>query len=599
LKRIFTKLFLSYLAIGLASAVIISVIFYLIMRDALIERAYDQLSSINILKKGHIDAYLLQSRKNLEYLFARDIQPASGLSENLKSEINSIMEVNDFKSISLLDGDHDVVYSAGTPSISYKELIPKFGPRQPGELSYLIDVSHLTPSGTAMLYIIPATTGTMSFVVEENFQKIQALLNENTGMGQTGESYIVGSDMRLRSTSRFYPERPPRDISAYDFRADKAHVRPDYRGAQVVSVNRTLDHHGLEWTILSEIDLSEAMGPINELRNFLIATALALILITMAVTAAVSNAITKPVLYLRDVIISLSKGIIPPGFSMNRQDEIGEIARAIEQLIQGMHRTTQFAYAIGEGRFDTPFRKLSDKDALGEALIHMRDRLKSLTEKEVRLVREKAGAVLEGQENERKRITRELHDGVGQLLTVIRLRLLNVDGNADIVNEIKTLLKETVDEVKRISFNVMPNTLVDFGLEAALDALCRQVRKAGHIAVDFQYIREVDRPLSFDVSTAVYRIAQEGLNNILKHAHATEVNLHVIDKEDEIFLLLEDNGKGFIPDNRKNTQSGFGLRSMRERARLLNGNVEVHSDQGAGTIIEVHIPIVGEFEFKL
>jgi signal transduction histidine kinase len=598
LKRIFTKLFFSYLAIGLTSAVVISVIFYFIMRDALIERAYDQLSSINILKKGEIDGHFTQSRKNLEYLFSWDL--TADLSEIMKSEIKSIQELNSFNNISLLDEDLDVVYSTASASIDYKEVIQKVGPRDPKESSYLIDVSHMITSGTtAVLYIIPTRNDTRSFVVEENFQKIQSLLNENTGMGQTGESYIVGGDMRLRSASRFLPDRKPGDISAYDFRTDKGHVRPDYRGIEVVSVDRALNHHGLEWTILSEIDLSEAMGPINELRNFLIVTALALIFITMAVTAAVSNAITRPILYLRDVIISLAKGIIPPGFSMNRQDEIGEIARAIEQLIQGMHRTTQFAYAIGEGKFDTPFRTLSDKDALGEALIHMRDQLRSLTEKEVRLVREKAGAVLEGQENERKRITRELHDGVGQLLTVIRLRLLNIDGNDDLVNEIKTLLKETVDEVKRISFNVMPNTLVDFGLEAALDALCAQVRKAGHIAVDFKYIREVDRPLSFDVSTAVYRIAQEGLTNILKHAHASEVSLHVIDKEDEIFLLLEDNGKGFSPEVRATAPSGFGLRSMQERARLLNGHVEVHSEWGAGTIIEVHIPIVGEYEFRV
>jgi two-component system NarL family sensor kinase len=614
LKKIFTRLFLSYLAIALASAVIISVIFYFIMRDALIERAYDQLSSINILKKEQIDSYFTQSRRTIEFLFTHDVflnrfpdgeanLNAATLPQEVKAEIASIRDLYEFRNIALLDAKLNPIYALSPTALDYGSALATFKPGGEGK-SYVIDASPIAHAGTTLLYIVPVDAlpgATVYIVIEESFQKIQDLLDENTGMGKTGETYVVGSDMKLRSSSRFLPGTQPSEITAYDFRSDASHIRPDYRNIMVVSVDRPLNAHNLDWSVLSEIDLAEAMGPINELRNFLVITVLALILITMAVTAVVSNAITKPILRLRDVIIALSKGIVPShNINMKREDEIGEIAAAVDQLINGLRRTTQFAYSIGEGKFETPFTTLSNQDTLGQALIHMRDQLRNLREKEIRLVREKAGAVLEGQENERKRITRELHDGVGQLLTVIKLRLMNVEGNNAIVNDIKSLLKETVDEVKRISFNVMPNTLVDFGLEAALNTLCTQVRKAGGVSIDFQYIREVDRALSFDISTAVYRIAQEGLNNILKHAEATKVNLYVIDKEDEVFMLLDDNGKGFSPEVRATVHTGFGLKSMQERARLLNGSVDVHSEWGAGTTVEVHIPVaVGELVYRI
>lgn len=210
-------------------------------------------------------------------------------------------------------------------------------------------------------------------------------------------------------------------------------------------------------------------------------------------------------------------------------------------------------------------------------------------EREIRLVRDKTAAILEGQEHERKRITRELHDGVGQLLTAIRLRIASIQFDERTRKELVDMINETIGEVKRISYNVMPASLVDFGLEAALKGLCDNTARYSNLKFDFRYIRETEHTINFDVSVAVYRIVQEGINNILKHANATEVDLHLIDKEDEIYLLLKDNGKGFNkPDV---NQSGLGLRSMTERAKLLRGSVDIHSVPGEGTTLEARIPL--------
>jgi two-component system NarL family sensor kinase len=215
-----------------------------------------------------------------------------------------------------------------------------------------------------------------------------------------------------------------------------------------------------------------------------------------------------------------------------------------------------------------------------------------LVEREIKLVRDKTATLLEGQENERKRITQELHDGVGQLLTALRLRIDVIQFDNALRRELVDLINETIGEVKRISYNLMPGSLVDFGLEAALKGLCDNTARYSSLKFDFRYIRESHHTLSFDVTVAVFRIVQEGINNILKHASASQVELHIIDKDDEIYILLKDNGNGF--DVAHPTHVGLGLRSMTERAKLLRGSVDIHSAPGEGTIVEARIPLPAE-----
>ncbi len=194
---------------------------------------------------------------------------------------------------------------------------------------------------------------------------------------------------------------------------------------------------------------------------------------------------------------------------------------------------------------NSSFETLSDQDTLGHSLLHMRDELKSLNERELKLARARASALLEGQERERQRIIQELHDRVGQLLTAIRMRMEIFEGESSVKEDIMKQINDTIAEVRRISYNVMPQALVDFGLEAALAGLCDSIKRYSNLKIDFAYVKESDHTLNFEISTALFRIAQEGLNNIVKYAEASSVNLHIIDKEDEVYLVLEDNGKGF------------------------------------------------------
>jgi signal transduction histidine kinase len=435
-------------------------------------------------------------------------------------------------------------------------------------------------------------------LVEENFEKIQSILFETTGMGNTGESYAVGTDYYMRSHSRFITDRAPLTIKVETEASKKAFsgapglgILHDYRGEKVLSAYRMINNKDLQWSIISEIDWNEAMEPIIRLRYYLIGITLFVVLLTVAITYFLSNAVAAPILQLKEIIVLLSKGIVPAKkFDIDTRDEIGQIANAIDQLTEGMKRTTTFANAIGSGDFISNYTALSDQDTLGLALIRMRDELRTFSEREMKLARSRTALLLEGQENERRRITQELHDGVGQLLTAIRMRVEMLEIESSVKEEIKTQINATVNEVKRISYNVMPQAIVDYGLEAALRDLCSSIKKYSSFSIDFRYIREHEHKLNFEISIAVFRIIQEGLNNIIKHAGAENVNLHVLDKETEIYVILEDNGQGFTEKDVLNS-TGFGLRNIRERAKLLNGTAEIQGVPGQGTFIEIHIPI--------
>ncbi len=601
--KIFARLFLSNSVIGLFAVLSISVAFYFLIRNALIDRTLDQLASVNTLKEEQIDSYFNQHKKDLQFLFThdfflehfkidRDYQlTAQSFPAEVGSEIRAIQAIYDFAEITVVNKDWVTVYSTSGDDFGPSNLL-KHIPHERGGFHW-IDASEEVGSGfTELYYAIPLhkLDHFLGFIlVRENFAKVQRLLLENAGMGSTGESYLVGQDHQLRSASRFFPDKPPLTIRVDTTTTGGDHLRTDYRGVRVISFSRRLVNPELQWQIVSEIDWGEAMLPVVEFRNYLMVVTLLVTIVIVVISVINSNALSKPVLYLRGVISQLGLGVLPnEEVKVPNRDEIGQIALAVNQLVRGLKDTTEFARQIGHGNFDTGYRSLSDQDTLGLALIDMRDQLKNFNEREIKLVREKAAALLEGQENERKRIIQELHDGVGQLLTAIRLRVEITPLDQAQKKDLLDLINDTIAEVKRISYNVMPGSLVDFGLEAALKGLCDHTSRYSGLTFDFRFIRESDHRIAFDATIAVFRIVQEGINNILKHAKARHVELHVLDKDDEIYVLLKDDGIGF--DGRET--SGFGLRSMKERARLLNGSVDIHSSAADGTTVEVRIPLL-------
>jgi len=213
-------------------------------------------------------------------------------------------------------------------------------------------------------------------------------------------------------------------------------------------------------------------------------------------------------------------------------------------------------------------------------------------------LRELPNQILVAQETERRRIAAELHDGVNQLLASIKFRLAHLDGKvkgeaAELVLQGAELLDRAVNEVRRISKNLRPSELDDFGLLAAVEELLEEFRKRAGVNVEFKRTALSER-LHPRVELAIYRILQEALANIEQHAAARRVIVSL--NADARFATLNviDDGKGFaeIANTRSDQKNrGLGIVHMRERAEALGGVFDIKSAVGKGTEIAVHVKL--------
>jgi signal transduction histidine kinase len=201
--------------------------------------------------------------------------------------------------------------------------------------------------------------------------------------------------------------------------------------------------------------------------------------------------------------------------------------------------------------------------------------------------------VLEAQELERRRLARELHDQTGQELTSVLLGLKAVEEaksdaeRAEALAGVHEQVLGTLHDVRRIAVELRPKALDDFGLVAALERLRDTFSEQTGMRVDLES-RIRDR-LPTEVETALYRIVQEALTNVVKHAQATAVSIVLARKDGVVTAVIEDDGRGFSPGG---TLDGLGLLGMGERLALLGGKLKIESSHGAGTTIVAELPLL-------
>ncbi len=198
--------------------------------------------------------------------------------------------------------------------------------------------------------------------------------------------------------------------------------------------------------------------------------------------------------------------------------------------------------------------------------------------------------LFDGQERERQRIARELHDGLGQLLIALKLKLESQSSGVSpqIVEDYKSNLYKAIREVKNISNDLAPAGLRSFGLEAAFKNLALEIQSQSGIEVEFSSHGLFDQ-VPEKTKVFIYRIAQEALTNALKHSNATHVHIHLTETQDHLIAMIEDNGAGFEM-NEDLTKKGNGLYNMKERSMLLGGTLDMESVTGSGTTVRVKIP---------
>lgn len=206
-----------------------------------------------------------------------------------------------------------------------------------------------------------------------------------------------------------------------------------------------------------------------------------------------------------------------------------------------------------------------------------------------------AEAVLKGEEQERTRIAKDLHDGLGGILSGLKHSFTTMKGNLIMTPENQQafergmdMLDSSIKEMRRVAHNMMPEALVRFGLNTALKDFCNDINQSGALKIDYQSIDVAEAEFDQTFSITVYRIIQELINNVLKHAHATQAIVQLVKTGSKLTITVEDNGKGFDVSLLK-SGSGIGWMNIQSRVDFLKGNLDITSGKGEGTSVQIEL----------
>ena len=266
------------------------------------------------------------------------------------------------------------------------------------------------------------------------------------------------------------------------------------------------------------------------------------------------------------------------------------------QIVQPLQRLESKAAALAWGDFEAIKESvggISEVQHLQMELTEMSHKVQAAQEG----LHDYIGAITSAQEDERMRLARELHDDTIQAVIALKQRLqlaqksIKDQHGRQSLNELETLAEQTIENLRRLTRALRPIYLEDLGLVTALEMLAREMSQTNYLAVDFQKTGQ-ERRLSREVELSLYRIAQESLNNVIKHSKATHADLKIVFDVAEIKMEVSDNGSGFLVPKSPTelAPSGhFGLLGVHERADLIGARLEIESVLGKGTKLTVRL----------
>ena len=303
--------------------------------------------------------------------------------------------------------------------------------------------------------------------------------------------------------------------------------------------------------------IAREMGSI--MRSIVISLTLCMV-VGLSLAGFLASVLVRPIRDLVQAAQRLREGDFTVRAKVLSRDEIGHLAHAFNRMAEGL---------------ETYRQAVQEKEAARQMLI---------------------GKIVRAQEEERKHVARELHDQLGQMLSKT---LLTVDSSCAACenkqtqcHEIRSDIRAMIDEVRLLAWNVRPSILDDYGLNRALEQYIGETAKRVGFSLDYQSVipPDTERFASPEVEATLYRIAQEAITNIIRHAKATQASVILMCRENEIVLLVEDNGTGFNIKKEESSRA-LGLMGMRERTVLVGGELRIDSESGKGTTIRVRIPL--------
>ncbi len=664
-----TKLQLSFLLIGFLSIIAISWQVFENARSAIEQLTFDRLTSIRETKKRQIESYFQQIHNQVvtlsedrmitdamkQYALAFNMIPFSnrdslrdagrGKSTNQSHFITeyrsidtiyqpilesyrhrfgyddiflvdadsgyvvcSVLKKNDFAT-SLLNG---VFSGTNIASVFYEA-------RKSGRADFvkLVDFAPYAGSNyTPVSFIASPIYDNGKLLGVLIFQIPIALVNqvmtsnnnwEAEGFGQSGESYIVGSDYTMRTDSRFYIQRPEdyfnrlEKIGTNDSLINKIRsqhtsillqevktqatndalqgktdtkIINDYRGIPVLSSYTPLNIPGVNWVMLAEIDASEAFSSVQILRERLILLGLVILLFFAFIGMVIARMISRPILQLTKAAGQFGEGNYAVRADVLSNDEIGLLAAKFNSMAEHItENTVQLKNEIAERR-----------------------RVEQEVKRSHQELRNLSAHLQTVREEERKGLAREIHDELGQALTTLKLHLAVIKSDvqptsaqaSDKITRLLELIDTTIKSVKRMIAALRPRLLDDLGLTAAIEWQAEEFQQRTGIYCKLSITPE-EIKLDSEHSIALFRIFQETLTNISRHSKATAITVKLTEQDRAVELKVVDNGIGIKEDQLKNSKS-FGLMGIRERASYWGGEVHIFGIKGEGTTVIVNLP---------
>ncbi len=430
--------------------------------------------------------------------------------------------------------------------------------------------------------------------IQVSIEQVNRVMNgdrswREEGLGETGQAYVVGADNTLRSDVRLEIERPNEYYTQLQMAGVSAdiiervrrngtsvltlpvnlavmervreglrgtEIGADFRGVPVLRSHAPLNVPGLNWAIIAEIEVGEALAPVAALRTRILVIGLTVAAVFFLAAGLLARSVTRPVMALVATARRLGQGELGVRVDVDSNDEIGELASAFNRMSEDLARTTV-----------------------------SKEKLEIL-----------AGRLIHAQEEERSRIARELHDDLTQRLAALAIeagRLQRLEASQEEqwrigIERLKQQVIRLSEDVHGLSRRLHPALLEDLGLVAAIEAECRGFLDREGPPTEFRAEGSFD-DLPPEWKLTIYRIVQEGLRNIQRHSDAQQVEIKLVRCSAAVELTITDNGVGF-DRNQPGWRAGLGIASMEERTRLVGGSFRLESRLGAGASIHVRLP---------
>lgn len=297
-------------------------------------------------------------------------------------------------------------------------------------------------------------------------------------------------------------------------------------------------------------------------------------------------------------------------------EEMLSLEEGEQQTIHALLKGTRHSIWIGEVKVTTktkeklwlemsiiPINKVKNKQRILILCTNITDRIRSQKEidklnelrfkKEVNLQKTQASQIVEAQEEERKRIAKDIHDGIGQMLTALKFNIesintSNIESTTNKVEKLKEVLSFLIKEVRTVTFNLTPPELSDYGIVATLNKLATQLSSFTEKKIFFENKTDFNGRFDSLVETNLYRVVQEAVNNALKYANSNYILISLSHSENLLSITIDDDGKGFDVKKLKKTSS-MGLFFMKERISYVNGRIFINSIKDKGTRITINV----------